>query len=85
MVGIAMELGCTLSQLALAWLLARGRHIIPIPGTRSLAHLEDNLGAARVGLDADVMQRLEDLINPHTVVGPRYDAAAQAGVDTEEF
>ncbi|MEO8151813.1 MAG: aldo/keto reductase [Rhizobacter sp.] len=85
MVGIAMELGCTLSQLALAWLLARGRHIIPIPGTRSIEHLGDNLGAVDVGLDADVMRRLEDLINARTVVGARYDAAAQAGVDTEEF
>ena len=82
---IANELGCSLSQLALAWLLAKAPHIIPIPGTRSLTHLQDNLGAANLGLDNKVMQQLEALINPRTVVGARYDAAAQAGVDTEEF
>lgn len=82
---IAARVGCTPSQLALAWLLQRAGHIIPIPGTRSVAHLEDDLGADAVKLDAAAMQQLESLINRHTVVGPRYDATAQAGVDTEEF
>ncbi|MBT9527686.1 MAG: aldo/keto reductase [Rhizobacter sp.] len=82
---IAREHGCTLPQLALAWLLAKAPHIIPIPGTRSIAHLQDDLGAVNVTLDATTMQRLDALINRHTVTGPRYDAAAQAGVDTEEF
>jgi len=82
---IAADLKCTLSQLALAWLLTKAEHIIPIPGTRSLAHLQDDLGAADVALDAATMRRLEALINHQTVVGARYDAAAQAGVDTEEF
>jgi hypothetical protein len=82
---IAGSLQCSLSQLALAWLLAKAPHIIPIPGTRSLTHLQDDLGGAEVTLDAATMQRLDALINPRTVVGARYDAAAQAGVDTEEF
>ncbi|MBX3608152.1 MAG: aldo/keto reductase [Piscinibacter sp.] len=82
---VARRVGCSDAQLALAWLLARGEHVIPIPGTTSLAHLEDNLGAAAVRLDAGTLDELERLINRHTVVGGRYDAAAQAGVDTEEF
>jgi aryl-alcohol dehydrogenase-like predicted oxidoreductase len=82
---IAREQGCTTSQLALAWLLHKAEHIIPIPGTRSVVHLQDDLGAVNVKLDAGTMQRLDALINRHTVVGARYDAAAQAGVDTEEF
>ena len=82
---IAARVGCTPSQLALAWLLHKAAHIIPIPGTRSIAHLEDDVGADAVTLDASAMQQLEALINPRTVVGPRYDAMAQAGVDTEEF
>jgi len=82
---IAAEVGCTPAQLALAWLLAKAPHIIPIPGTTQIAHLEENLGAADVALDAATLARLDSLINRHTVVGPRYDAAAQAGVDTEEF
>lgn len=82
---VANDMRCTPSQLALAWLLAKASHIIPIPGTRSIAHLQDDLGAVNVRLDASTMQRLESLINRHTVLGGRYDAAAQAGVDTEEF
>ena len=82
---IAARVGCTPSQLALAWLLHKAEHIIPIPGTRSIAHLEDDVGADAVTLDASTMQQLEALINPRTVLGPRYDAMAQAGVDTEEF
>jgi aryl-alcohol dehydrogenase-like predicted oxidoreductase len=82
---LARAAGCTLAQLALAWLLARGPNIVPIPGTRSTAHLAENLGAAEVMLSAAAMQRLDALINPRTVVGPRYDAAAQADIDTEDF
>jgi aryl-alcohol dehydrogenase-like predicted oxidoreductase len=82
---LARAEGCTLAQLALAWLLARGPHIVPIPGTRSRAHLAENLGAAQVTPSADAMERLDILINPGTVVGPRYDAAAQADIDTEDF
>jgi aryl-alcohol dehydrogenase-like predicted oxidoreductase len=82
---IAAGLGCTPAQLALAWLLAQGDHVVPIPGTTRPAHLRENLGAARVELDATTLARLETLINRHTVAGARYDAASQAGVDTEEF
>jgi aryl-alcohol dehydrogenase-like predicted oxidoreductase len=81
---LAREAGCTPAQLALAWLLHKGPHVFPIPGTTSIAHLEDNLGASRVTLDAGLLARLEALINPSTVSGPRYSAAAQAGIDTEE-
>ena len=82
---IAREVGCTCAQLALAWLLARGERVIAIPGTTKLAHLEENLGAARVVLGADIVARLDGLINQHTVNGPRYNAATQAEIDTEEF
>jgi len=81
---LAREAGCTPAQLALAWLLHKATHVFPIPGTTSIAHLEDNLGAARVALDAGVLARLEALINPATVSGARYSAAAQADIDTEE-
>lgn len=82
---IAREVGATPAQLALAWLLARGEHVIPIPGTTSPARLRENLGAADLALDAAAVARLDALINQRTVQGARYDAAAQAGVDTEEF
>jgi aryl-alcohol dehydrogenase-like predicted oxidoreductase len=84
-VAVAKDVGATPAQLALAWLLARGEHVVPIPGTTQSAHLRENLGAAAFALDAATVARLDALINRLTVHGPRYDAAAQAGVDTEEF
>lgn len=80
---IARDNHCTPAQLALAWLLARREDIIPIPGTTSIAHLEENLGALDVGLSSDTMHRLDVLINDGTVRGARYNAAAQTEIDTE--
>jgi aryl-alcohol dehydrogenase-like predicted oxidoreductase len=82
---IAMHAGCTPAQLAIAWLLARSDHIVPIPGTTNVAHLEENMAAQDVVLDAETMTRLDQLINPLMVAGHRYNAATQAEVDTEEF
>ena len=82
---IAQEVGCTPAQLALAWLLHQGQHIIPIPGTTREAHLMDDLGAADVTLDASVMARLEALINEKTVTGNRYNEQGSREVDTEVF
>jgi aryl-alcohol dehydrogenase-like predicted oxidoreductase len=82
---VAREAGCTPAQLALAWLLARGEHIVPIPGTTHIDHLEENFGADAVVLAPALMQRLDTLINQHTVQGARYNPANQAEVDTEEF
>ncbi len=82
---VAEEAGCTPAQLALAWLLRRAPHILPIPGTTSLAHLADNVAAAEVTLADDQAARLDALINQQTVSGPRYPAATQAEIDTEEF
>lgn len=82
---IAGEVGCTPAQLALAWLLQRGEHIIPIPGTTSVAHLLDDLGAVNVTLSADVLARLNALVNENTVAGSRYNEQGNREVDTEVF
>ena len=82
---LAQEAGCSPSQLALAWLLHKGEDLIPIPGTTSVAHLMDDLGAVNVKLSADLIARLEGLINERTVVGDRYNAQANSEVDTETF
>lgn len=82
---IAAEVGCTPSQLAIAWLLQQGDDILPIPGTTSVDHLMDDIGAADVTLSADVIARLNALINQHTVHGDRYNAQANSEVDTETF
>ena len=82
---LAQELGCSPSQLAIAWLLHKAPHIVPIPGTTSIAHLHDDLGALNVKLSADHMQRLEAMIGQHNVVGNRYNDQANSEVDTEVF
>lgn len=82
---IASEVGCTPAQLALAWLLNRASHVIPIPGTRSVAHLEENMGAITMRLDRDILQRLDRLFEVGRIVGERYPAAVQREIDTEEF
>lgn len=82
---IANEVGCSMAQLALAWILAKQPAMVVIPGTRSPAHLDDNLGAGRVQLTQATVARLDALINQKTVVGPRYNAATQKEIDTEQF
>lgn len=81
---IARRNGCTMGQLALAWVLAQGDHIVAIPGTTRLDHLEENWKAEDVTLDDASIAELEALINPKTVSGPRYPAATLPEIDTEE-
>ena len=82
---LAREAACSPAQLALAWLLQKAPHIIPIPGTTRLEHLQDNMGALQVRLDAGLVQRLEALINQQTVSGPRYNEQSSREVDTETW
>jgi aryl-alcohol dehydrogenase-like predicted oxidoreductase len=82
---LAHEAGCSPAQLALAWLLHQAPHIVPIPGTTSLDHLADDLGASHVTLTPDLLARLGGLINQQTVHGARYGAQSAGEVDTESF
>ena len=84
-VQIAQELACTPAQLAIAWVLHQAPHIVTIPGTSSIAHLKDNMGALKVSLSSDVLQRLNSAINQHNVRGNRYNEQASSEVDTEVF
>lgn len=82
---LANEAGCTAAQLALAWVMHQGDHIHAIPGTTSLAHLKENVDAKEIEISAAIIARLDTLINPQSVSGPRYPAATQAEIDTERF
>ncbi|RYE04065.1 MAG: aldo/keto reductase [Sphingomonadales bacterium] len=82
---LAAELGHTPAQLSLAWVLARGKHIVPIPGTRSIAHLEENVAAASIVLDSHVVDRVTALFEGGAIRGPRYTAPMQAQIDTETW
>jgi aryl-alcohol dehydrogenase-like predicted oxidoreductase len=72
---VAAEKDCTPAQLALAWLLGKGPEIVPIPGTKSRARLEENLGALRVTLPPADMARLEAVIPRGAASGERYPSA----------
>ena len=82
---LAAEIGCTPAQLSLAWVLSRGEQVVPIPGTTSIAHLEENLGALNVWLDSDITDRVEAIFANHAIQGARYSAPVQAQIDTETF
>lgn len=83
--GVAADVGCTMAQLALAWVLAKGDDIVPIPGTKDIAHMEENFAADAIRLDAATVAKLDAMINQKTVVGARYAEAAQRDVGTEDF
>ena len=69
---LAVDKGCSASQLALAWLLARSPHVVPIPGTTHLQRLEENLGAVEVTLSAHDLQQIEAVAPQGVAVGQRY-------------
>src|SRR5450631_145259 len=82
---LARAAHASMAQLALAWVLTRGEHVVAIPGTTCEAHLEENLRAATIELQADLIASLDALINQRSVAGERYNPAALAEIDTENF
>ncbi len=78
---MAADKGCTPAQLALAWVLAQGEDIVPIPGTKQRKYLEENLGALDVTLDDADLERIDRVLPPGMAEGTRYPAATMASVD----
>ena len=78
---LAEDKGCTPAQLALAWVLAQGEDVVPIPGTKRRGYLEDNLGALDVTLDGVDLARIDGALPPGAATGARYPAATLASVD----
>lgn len=82
---IAAESGVTPAQLSLGWVLAKGEHVVAIPGTASLDHLAENIARPDWLPDAAIVARIDTLFAPGAIAGPRYPAALQSQIDTEEF
>jgi aryl-alcohol dehydrogenase-like predicted oxidoreductase len=78
---LAAEKGCAPAQLALAWVLAQGDHIIPIPGTKKRKYLEQNAGAVDVEITQDDQRRLDELLAKYPNTGDRYSEANWKQVD----
>jgi aryl-alcohol dehydrogenase-like predicted oxidoreductase len=77
---MAKKKGCTPGQLALAWLLARGRDIVPIPGTKRPARLEENVAAAEVSLTPEEVEVLREAVPTGAAAGERYPTGAMKAV-----
>jgi aryl-alcohol dehydrogenase-like predicted oxidoreductase len=78
---VAEGKGCTPGQVALAWLLAKGEDIVPIPGTKRRRYLEENVAAAELALSQAELDRLGRALAPDLVAGPRYDERMMAFID----
>ena len=78
---VAEEKGCSLAQLAIAWLLARGEDIVPIAGTKRIRYLEENLKALDVTLTADDMDEIDDIAPIGAAEGTRYPEQAMSIVN----
>jgi len=75
---LAGEKGCTPGQLALAWVLAQGEDVVPIPGTKRRSYLEENLAAAELELSAEDLERVDAEVP--AAAGDRYDASGMRTV-----
>jgi aryl-alcohol dehydrogenase-like predicted oxidoreductase len=78
---LAAAKGCSPSQLALAWVMAQGEDIVPIPGTKRAKYLDDNLGAVRVSLTPDDLAQIDAILPPGAASGERYHAQAMQAVN----
>lgn len=78
---VATALGVTQVQVALAWLLARDEHIVPIPGTKRIKYLEENAGAAEVRLSAEQLAEIDSVVPKDAVSGDRYTPEGMAAVN----
>jgi aryl-alcohol dehydrogenase-like predicted oxidoreductase len=77
---MARDKKCTPSQLALAWVLAQGKDVVPIPGTKRIRYLQENIGALHVALSADDLQRIDRVLPQGAASGGRYPEAAMKAV-----
>jgi aryl-alcohol dehydrogenase-like predicted oxidoreductase len=78
---LAKKKGCTAAQLALAWVLARGQEIVPIPGTKRLKYLEENMGAVKVAFTRQEMEEIDRLFPVGAAAGTRYPEAMMGMVN----
>lgn len=84
-IALANDAGVTPAQLAIAWILAQGEHIMAIPGTSNISHLEENIARWNWQPSADLIAQLDRLINQHTVLGHRYSEPMRTHIDSEDF
>ena len=82
---IAKRNGCSPAQVALAWVLAKGRHIVPIPGTKRRRNLEQNVAAADIALSPADVATLEEAFPIGAAAGTRYGAESMRLLEAEQI
>ena len=78
---MAKAKGCTTAQLALAWVLAQGQDVVPIPGTKRRSYLDENIGAVELKLSDEDLRRLDEILPPGAAAGERYHARGMETVN----
>jgi aryl-alcohol dehydrogenase-like predicted oxidoreductase len=78
---MAADKGCTAAQLALAWVLAQGEDVVPIPGTKHVKYLDQNIDALKVALSDEDLRRLDEILPPGAAAGERYHARGMETVN----
>jgi aryl-alcohol dehydrogenase-like predicted oxidoreductase len=81
LVEIAQQKGVTAAQLVLAWILSRDENIVPIPGTKKVQYLVENLGAAELQLTPGEISEIERAVSSHEVLGERYLESGMVGIE----
>ena len=82
---VAEKADCTLAELAIAWVLAQGEHVIALPGTTKVEHLHEDVRGGSVKLSAELLAELNDIFRPEAIAGDRYALQGQGEVDTEKY
>ena len=82
---VAEKAGCSLAELAIAWVLHQGEHVIALPGTTKVEHLQENVRGGSVQLSAELLAELNEIFKPEAIAGDRYALQAQGEVDTEKY
>ncbi|GGH54283.1 aldo/keto reductase [Comamonas phosphati] len=85
MQAVAEKAGCTLAELAIAWVLHQGEHVVALPGTTRIDHLREDVRGGGIRLDAEILAELDGLFRPEAVTGDRYALQGQGEVDTEKY
>jgi len=78
---MALRRGVTPAQLALAWVLAQGEDVVPIPGTKRIKYLDENIGALDVKLGEEDLKRLDAILPPGAAAGQRYHERGMAALN----
>lgn len=81
---IAQRYDCTIAQLSLAWVMAKGEHFVAIPGTKHVRYVEENAAACNIQLSSEAIDLIESIVNPEEIKGQRYAPSQMISLDPDD-